>query len=149
QGRLLSETDAAGSPQVGLIDERMARQVFGGASPVGRRFRRHLPGLAQQDPWADIVGVVGHVLNDSREKDPRPQVYWPETQRAQDRGVLVVRVAGEPEAFAKAIVQQVHDENPDQPVYDVRSMQQWVARTLQGRTLTTGLVALFGGASLL
>jgi putative ABC transport system permease protein len=149
QGRVLSETDAAGSPAVGLIDERMARQVFGGASPVGRRFRRHLPGLVQQDAWAEVVGVVGHVLNDSLEKDPRPQVYWPETQRAQDRGVLVVRVAGQPEAFAKAIVQQVHDENPDQPVYDVRSMQQWVARTLQARTLTTGLVALFGGASLL
>ena len=41
------------------------RRVFGFESPVGKRFRRYLPGLPQQDPWAEIVGVVGHILNDS------------------------------------------------------------------------------------
>jgi putative ABC transport system permease protein len=149
RGRLFSDTDRAGSAAVGLIDERMARRVFGEENPIGKRFRRHLPGFAQQDPWAEIVGVVGHVLNDSLEKDPRPQVYWPETQRTQDRGVLVVRVVGRPETYSQAVVAKIREENSDQPVYDVRSMEQWVERTLQSRTLLTGLVAVFGGASLL
>jgi len=149
QGRLFSEMDRESSPAVGLIDERIARQVFGAANPIGKRFRRYLPGSTQQDPRAAVVGVVGHVLNDSLEKDPRPQVYWPEAQRAQDRGALVVRVAGRPETFAKAVVEKIREENPDQPVYDVRPMEQWVSRALQSRTLLTGVVAVFGFASLL
>ncbi len=150
-GRVFQPSDRAQSPPVGLIDERMARRVFGAETPVGKRFRRYLPGFAPQDQdrWTSIVGVVGHVLNDNLEQDPRPQVYWPETQRTQDRGVLVVRTVGNPEASIKAVVEQIRKEDRDQPVYDVRTMRQWVERTLQRRTLLTGMVALFGGASLL
>ena len=149
QGRLFLDSDRAQSPAVGLIDERLARRVFGSESPIGKRFRRYLPGFPQQDPWAEIVGVVGHILNDSLERDPRPQVYWPETQRTQDRAALVVRTAGHPESYTQAVVEQIRKEDADQPVYDVRSMEEWVDRTLQTRTLLTGMVTLFGGASLL
>jgi putative ABC transport system permease protein len=148
-GRLFHDSDRAQSPAVGLIDERMARRVFGSANPIGRRFRRYLPGLPQQDPWAEIIGVVGHILNDSLEQDPRPQVYWPETQRTQDRGALVVGTLAHPEQYTHAVLEQIRREDADQPVYDVRSMEQWVGRTLQTRTLLTLLVSLFGGASLL
>ena len=148
-GRVFQESDRAQSPPVGLIDEQLARSVFGSESPVGKRFRRRLPGLMRQDPWAEIVGVVGHILNDSLERDPRPQVYWPETQRTQDRGALVVRTISDPASYTQAVIDAIRREDADQPVYDVRSMQQWVDRTLQRRTLLTGMVALFGGASLL
>jgi putative ABC transport system permease protein len=149
QGRVFLESDGPQSPKIALIDERMARRVFGSGSPIGKRFRRHLPGFSPQDPWSEIVGVVGHILNDSLERDPRPQVYWPETQRTQDRGALVVRTARHPESYTQAVVEQIRKEDPDQPVYDVHSMEEWVGRTLQSRTLLTGLVTLFGGASLL
>ncbi len=149
QGRLFLDSDRAQSPPVGLIDERMARRVFGSESPIGKRFRRYLPGLSPQDAWSEIAGVVGHIQNDSLEHDPRPQVYWPETQRTQDRASLVVRTAGHPESYAQAVVEQIRKEDPDQPVYDIRSMDEWLGRTLQTRTLLTGMVALFGGASLL
>jgi ABC-type antimicrobial peptide transport system permease subunit len=88
-------------------------------------------------------------LNDNLEQDPRPQVYWPETQRTQDRGALVVRTGENPEVYVKAVVEQVRKENPDQPVYDIRTMKQWVSRTLERRTLMTTIVAAFAGASLL
>ena len=149
QGRLLHDSDRTQSAPVGLIDERMARQAFGAESPIGKRFRRYLPGFPQQDPWAEIVGVVGHILNDSLERDDRPQVYWPESQRAQDRAALVVRTTGRPERYTQAVVEQIRKEDPDQPVYYVRSMEEWIGRTLQARTLLTGMVALFGVASLL
>jgi predicted permease len=149
QGRLFLDSDRAESPAVGLIDERMAKRVFGNENPVGKRFRRYLPGLARQDPWAEIAGVVGHILNDSLERDVRPQVYWPETQRTQDRAALVVRTAGHAELYTPAVLEQIRKEEPDQPVYDIRSMEDWVDRTLQTRTLLTGMATLFGGASLL
>lgn len=149
QGRLFHNSNRAQTPAVGLIDERMARQVFGTESPIGKRFRRYLPGIAELDPWTEIVGVVGHILNDNLEQDPRPQVYWPETQHTQDRGALVVRTIGNPENYIQAVVEQVHTEDPDQPVYDVRTMKQWVDQTMEKRSLMTGIVTVFGGASLL
>jgi putative ABC transport system permease protein len=149
RGRIFQDSDRAQSLAVGLIDERLARTVFGSESPLGKRFRRYLPGFSQQDTWTVIVGVVGHILNNDLEHDPRPQVYWPETQHTQDRGALVVRTDGNPDSYVHAIVAQIRNENPDQPVYDIRTMKQWVDRTLQRRTLLTGMVALFGAASLL
>jgi putative ABC transport system permease protein len=145
RGRVFSYSDKA---PVGLIDESMARRVFGDKSPLGKRFRRALPPEEQQEPWAEIVGVVGHVRNDSLERDDRPQVYWPETQRAQDRAALVVRVIGKPETYVSSIVGQVRAENPDQPVYDVRTMQDWIDRTTHQRMLTTSVVGIFAAASL-
>jgi predicted permease len=147
RGRLFTARDRAESPAVGLIDEQLARRVFGNVDPVGRRFR--LWAGETLGPWTEIVGVVGHVLNDSLEKDTRPQVYWLEAQRTQDRGALVVKTAGRPETFTEAVVEQIRAEDPDQTVYDVRSMEQWVARNLESRDLTTGLMGLFGAASLL
>jgi predicted permease len=151
RGRLFQDSDRPQTTPVGLIDERLARRAFGTENPIGKRFRRYLPGFApkDQDPWAVIVGVVGHVLNDNLEQDIRPQVYWPETQHTQDRGALVVRTIENPEAYVHPVVAEIRREDPDQPVYDVRTMRQWIDQTLQRRTLLTEMVALFSGASLL
>src|SRR5262249_8300899 len=105
-------------------------------------------------PWIEIVGVVSHIRSGSLETDPRLQVYWPkaqlrpETQGQLASGSLVVRTAGSPESFTPAVVEQIQKENPDQPVYDVRSMQDRLDQSLQSRNLMTGLVALFGGSAL-
>jgi predicted permease len=148
QGRAFSDADRPTSARVGIIDSEIARRVFGSDSPVGKRFRRYMPGLPEQDTWVEIVGVVGHVLNDSLEKDLRPQVYWPESQSAQDRGVLVVRTAGRPDSYTAMIENQIRAVDPDQPVYEVRSMKGWVAKSMQSRSLTTTLSSVFGMASL-
>jgi len=142
RGRIYSDDDKT---PVGVIDEQLARRVFGEENPVGKRFRLGLGDDA--DPWAEIVGVVGHVKHDGLETDPRSQAYWPQTYRGQDRAALVVRTGGHPESFTSAVVEQIHNEDPEQPVYDVRSMQEWVDRSLQSRNLMTALVTVFGGAA--
>jgi putative ABC transport system permease protein len=147
RGRYFTDRDTPKSTRVGILDERLAREVFGSRDPIGKRFRFGLP--PGEAPWVEIVGVVGHVLNESLDTDPRPQAYWPETQRTQDRGALVVRTIGDPASFTSAVLQQIHAEDPDQPVFDVRTMSDWVDRTLELRNLMTGLVSLYAGASLL
>jgi putative ABC transport system permease protein len=61
----------------------------------------------------------------------------------------VVRTAGHPELYTQAVEEQFRKEDADQPVYDVRSMEEWVGRTLESRTLLTGTVTLFSVVSLL
>jgi putative ABC transport system permease protein len=151
-GRDFNDQDRDGAPRVAIIDEQLARQAFGDVNPLGRRIR--FGPINDRTPWREIVGVVGHIRASSLETDPRPQLYWPEaqqveTQFGQYRVALVVKTNGQTESFASAIIKQIQQINPEQPVYDVRSMDDWLSRSLQSRNLLTGLVTLFGGAALL
>jgi putative ABC transport system permease protein len=153
RGRDFTENDKEGAPQVAIIDEQLARKAFGDGNPLGQRIR--FGAITQTMQWVEIVGVVGHIHAGSLENDPSPQLYWPgaqqrlELQGGQYRVGLAVRTLGQPESFTSAIVEQIQKENPDQPVYDVRSMADRLDQSLQSRHLLTGLVTLFGGAALL
>lgn len=147
RGRDFSEHDKADTPRVCVIDEQLARAVSDGSDPVGKRVRFGV--VTANTPWVEIVGVVGHVRDETLETDPRPQIYWALKQQIQDRGALVVRTTARPESFAPAVVEQIRMEDPDQAVYDVRSMGEWIDMSFRSRNMLTGLVALFSGSSLL
>ncbi|MBV9401916.1 MAG: ABC transporter permease [Bryobacterales bacterium] len=144
-GRDFTSHDGADTLLIGIIDDQLAQRVFGAGDPLGKRFRIPIPG----QPWVQIVGVVGHILNQSAEKDVRPQVYWPMSQRTQEPAALVVRTAGSPSALTASIIEQIRAVDPDQPVYDVRTMEDWLSRTISTRNIMTWVVAFFGIASLL
>jgi putative ABC transport system permease protein len=119
---------------------------------VGKRFRIALEGFALDDqPWVEVVGVAGHVRHEGLDRDPRPQVYWPYTQRTQDRVALTVaaRPGADPMALAPAVRAAIHEVDADQAVYDVRPMREVVDRTLAGSRLNLLLMAAFGGLALL
>jgi putative ABC transport system permease protein len=147
QGRLFTSEDRADSPLVGIIDERLARALWPGQSAVGRRFGVKLPG--QQPASAEIVGVVGHVRHDGLDKDTDRQVYFSHPQFTDGRMVLVVRSREDVRALIPAVVQAIRTVDPDQPVYDVRTMDDVVERSTAQRWLNTAIVAVFAIASLL
>ena len=143
EGRLFNDSDRAGSVSVGIVDDRLARTISPHVSVVGRRFR-----IAPDAPWVEIVGVVGHVLTDGLDVDPRPQVYWPVEQRVQERMVLVVKSKSGPSTSARPIIDALHRVDPDQPVYDVRTMEDVTEQSLGQRWLTAVLVGSFASISL-
>jgi putative ABC transport system permease protein len=148
RGRTFTDLDSEHASLVAIVDEQLARRVVSGdENPLGKRVRIG-KGNTALTPWIEIVGVAGHVRNNTPEQDSFPQVYFPERQRAQDRAALVVRTTGDPAAMTSAVIQQIHSEAPQQPVYDVRTMRDWWERSLQSRELLTGLVSLFGAAAL-
>ena len=137
-GRLFGE--APNRPLEGLIDARLAREAFGGESPIGTRFRIDAPDA----PWVEIVGVVGHILHDGLDRDPQPQIYWPYDQRTQDRMAMVVKTTVDPAVIASAVRHAVYETDPEQALYDVRPMTAVVEGTLRGRWLTTVVIGAFG-----
>jgi putative ABC transport system permease protein len=145
QGRLLSESDGEDSKMVALIDDHTARLIWQNQIPNGRRFRILLEGM----PWVEIVGVVGTILHDSLDAEPRAQVYWNYRQRMQERMALVVRAGGDPAERVSEVVSQIRSVDPEQPVYDVATMDQVVGRTLSQRRLNMVLVGVFAAVSLL
>ena len=148
EGRLFTDRDGAAAAQVGIIDERIARSLWPGKSALGHRFR-FPPGLIAGLPWVEVVGVVGHVRHDGLDVDPRPQIYFNYLQRAQDRMVLVVRGAREVQALTPAVIAAIKEVDPDQAVYDVRTMEDVVERSTSQRWLNMTLVTTFASMALL
>ena len=84
-----------------------------------------------------------------KHEDSRPQVYWNYRQRAQDRMALVVKAQGEPQPLAGTLAGLVRSLDPEQPVYDVRTLDAVLDRSLAPRSLQTRLVAAFALLALL
>jgi predicted permease len=150
RGRSLSPGDRAGHPRVAVVNQILARKVFGSAeAALGKHFR---PAMTQED--IEIVGGVSDAQTRELREHPDPIVYWPV---AQPHGLpvaiflasLEVRAAGDPALLAGQVRAAVRDANPGVPVLGVRTLRSQVERTLlQDRLLATlstafGLAALF------
>lgn len=145
-GRPFSDRDDADAPRVAIVDERLARTMWPGESAVGKRFR--------EPSWrggqiGTVIGVVKHVRTTSVEVDPLPQVYWSYRQWTQDRMVLAVRSDGQPASVVAPVARAIRSVDPEQSVFDARTMTDVVARSLMQRRLTTLLMSGFSVAALL
>lgn len=144
-GRSFTEADTETSLRVAIIDERLANTMPAGADPIGRRVRIPVRNL----PWLTIVGVAGHIRHDRLDEDVRPQIYFPFTQRTQDRMALAVRTRTDPSAIGAALVGAIRSVDPEQPVYDARTLDAVVDRSLGQRWLQTVLLGAFASIALL
>jgi putative ABC transport system permease protein len=148
-GRTFTEADDDGSPRVGIIDEVLAKRIFGDRNPIGRRFHPPMPARVMPDHgWYTIVGVVGHIRHERLEEDGRPQVYWSYKQFAQDRQALVVRTQTDPAALAQSIASAIRSVDPEQPVYDARPLDAVVDRSIAQRWLQTTILVGFAAIAL-
>ena len=78
----------------------------------------------------------------------RPESFWPHPQLAYNLMTLTVRTAGDPLGSAQAIEAQIHALDKDQPVSDVRTMEQWVAKSLAQTRFNSLLLMTFAGLAL-
>lgn len=145
-GRGFTEHDDPDAPMVAIVDERVARTIWPNEIAVGKRFREP-PWRGGR--WITVIGVVAHVRTHGLEVDPLPQIYWSYRQWTQDRMVLAVQSATETSALIAPVIAAVRSVDPDQSVYDVRTMTEIVGRSVSQRRLTTMLMAGFSGLALL
>jgi putative ABC transport system permease protein len=146
RGRYIEDRDSETGAPVAVIDDTFARAYWPNEDPVGKRVR--LGGRRSTAPWMTIVGVVGHVHYRALEAPSRVQLYWPEAQRPYNTMSLAIRTARQPLALAPAVEQEIRAVDPDQPVYQVRTMQQLKSEWVSQRFLALLLVGLFAGAAL-
>ncbi|HET6974582.1 MAG TPA: FtsX-like permease family protein, partial [Pyrinomonadaceae bacterium] len=106
-------------------------------------------GMFESPTPAEIIGIVGNVRYDSLVDEALPAVYFPHPDLAYPFMTLVVRTDGDPAAIAPAIQREIRGLDPNQPVSDVRTMNQvmseWVARS----RFNTLLLGLFAGLATL
>jgi putative ABC transport system permease protein len=141
-GRFLDERDAEAGPRTSAINETMARRYFPNESPLGRII---------QNPHgkSEVVGVVGDVHNQGLDREPRKQVYLPLKQSPTPGMALVARTERDAALFGNAIQRAIWDVDPGQPIYELSTMDQILARAVFLPRLSTTLLGMFAGAALL
>jgi len=148
RGRLFTEADTATTQKVIVVDKVLADKYWPGQDPIGKRFSRGGDD-ANPDIWI-IVGVVAPIKFQSLEEDVKKETYYfPYAQQPATNVILVVKTAGDPTLLTAAVRQAVRDTDSEQPVYDVKTMQQRMDEVAQTRKAPMVLLSLFSGVALL
>ena len=143
RGRAFGAQDVPGADRVVIVNEALARRYFAGADPLGRRVRLG----AADAPWRTIVGVARDVLNAEPGQLPLPQAYLPFEQEPA-RGLIVLVRTASPEPVVAAARREVARLDPQQPLYDVKTLERAFFEALASQRVITGLFAAFAAVAL-
>ena len=145
RGRVFTEREMHEKSNVVVINDALARRYFPGEDPLGKSLV-----IAMNDPNVptEIIGVVGNVKFTDLSSEVRPMTYWPHPQLAYSAMTLTLRTTADPAAFGPLVEREVRAVDKDQPVADVRTMDQWVNRTLSQARFNSTLLTTFAGLAL-
>jgi putative ABC transport system permease protein len=151
EGRYLNDGDNEQTMPVALINETMARQYWPGEKAIGKRFK--LGGPDANRPWMTIVGVAGDVRQMGIEEPVKAEMYVPYQQIKDDQWFaprdLVIRTAVDPLSIVAAARREIHQVDPDQPISNIRTMDEVLGEETASRRLGMTLLTIFAALALL
>jgi putative ABC transport system permease protein len=148
QGRDFDDHDDATQQRVCIINQTIARDFFPGVDPTGKRLK--LGRTTDNAPWLTIVGVVHDVRGYALAVKPKPQVYSPVEQNAQNEMTFVVRADAASTALLEGTVRaEMKSLDPALPLANFRMMERLVADATARPRFSAFLLGLFAGTALL
>jgi putative ABC transport system permease protein len=105
--------------------------------------------FGDEKPMREIVGVVADVKHSGLAAGARPVVYVPFAQRPFNFSYVVVRTDGEPARFVSAVSAAVRSVDKNQPIYDVKSLDERIGASVGRERFSALLLAIFAGLALL
>ncbi len=145
RGRYFTLQDRGGAPPVAIVNREFARRYLQDADPVGRR-------LLRGKTWCRIIGVVNDIRRGGKLDTLNPQIYFPAAQTAiypVRLADLAVRAAADPRRLVNAIQQQVWALDRDQPVTNVRSMQEIISQSVAQNRFDMLLLLVFAAVAVM
>jgi predicted permease len=150
-GRPFTTDDRAGGPPVAIINQALARELFGAENPVGQRFVQASDALSRRmdSRSVEVVGMLRDAGTTDLRGESQPMAYTPAAQSPNFVGELEVRTAGDPGRLGEQIRRVVLEIQPGLPVRNIRSLQVeldrvlWRERLLAALSTGFGLTALF------
>jgi len=147
EGRSFGNEDRANSLPVVIINETFKKRYWPNESPLGKRIQTS----GDNTPWQTIVGVVKDVRERGLEVDLKPAVYLPIVQVPFGWNIpsqLAIRTSMNPLALAKAARAVIWSVDPDQPISDVRTMDDIVDLEVADHKQQTTLLGAFAALAL-
>jgi len=144
-GRAFTDQDTEQTPKVVVVNESMARQLWPGESPVGKRIT-----IWRDETFPrEIVGVVGDT-KPSLDSEAGSQMYVPYAQDSNWSGMsLVIRTNGDPAASTAAVRSEIRSLDKGIPVFNVKTMNEVLALSVGPRRTPMLLLSAFAGVALL
>ena len=146
KGRLFEDREMRVKSDVVVVSEAFARKFFPRGDAIGRRVKID---MSDEPSATEIVGIVGDVHHDGLIAEARPIAYWPHPQLVYSAMTLTLRTDGDPARLAGDLERAVQSADKDQPVSEIRSMEQWIATSLARSRFSSTLLAVFAALALL
>ena len=138
EGRGFLPSDTETSVQVAVINETMAKRYWPGRSALGGRVR-----FTDQDIWREVVGIVGDVKHWGLDSPVNPEMYVPFTQFSAFAMTWVLQTNGDPLALVPIAQRHIREIDANLPLFQVRTMEEVAARSVERRRWTMTLLAVF------
>ncbi len=143
RGRTFVPTDnLPGALPVLVIDETVARQLFPEEDPLGKR-------LTYGPKTWEVVGVVKPIRHSGLNQEPRPRIFGPRVHFPYPTAAMVVRSSLLPGALVEAVRKAILTTDPDQPIANIRTLEEAVQRSISRPRTTLILLGLFAGVAIL
>jgi len=143
KGRLFTDADDASAPPVTVISQETARRAWGDADPLGRVLR-----VVGSGKEFTVIGVVGDVRVLQLNLEPGPATYFSSWSRLWPTMDVVLRTSSDPLLALPAARRRVHELDPELPIANERSMDQWLSANAAQPRLNAWLVAIFAAVAM-
>ncbi len=141
RGRTFTQRDATESTRAVIVSQATAERFWPGHDAVGQLVRVGVCG--DEKSWCEVVGVVGDIRQHRMGQKPRPAVYVPYTKDPWTPVSIVVRSKVDAASIGTAVEAAIHSVDPEEPVYDKRSMEKVEQVSLSPERLQLVLLGLF------
>jgi predicted permease len=147
RGRDFSERDDTKAPGVVIVNEAFAHKYFSNEDAVGKHIT---PGAANsgKPQVREIIAVVGNVKNRSLDTEEVPIYYIPSTQLNFGSMAVCLRTNNDPHSVVSAVRSVVSSMDPDLPVYDIKTMEEYLASSVATQRFNAMLLEAFAGLAL-
>jgi putative ABC transport system permease protein len=146
QGRWFSDQDSETAPRVGIVNENLAREMFGTENPVGKDLLILSGGAATPPGNVRIVGIARNVKELGQDEVPFADIYLPFAQNPSSSMYVLAKADA---AAAPMIRREVGSFDPEEAVFDIKTLNEYVYGTLRGARFNLALVSLFAGFAVL
>jgi putative ABC transport system permease protein len=151
RGRYFTSGDVPNALPAVIVNETMARQYWPDEDAMGKRFKVGNPDSPR--PWLTIVGIVADVRQMGVDVPVKAEMYLPLQQTTYTPWFsprdLVVRTTGDPMSLAAAVRSQIRSVDPEQPVSNIRTMDEILDEQTAPRRLGMTLLVAFASLALL
>jgi len=142
-GRNFTEMDRADKPRVVIINETFAHRYFPNESPLGKRMKTGGP-ERPNNPWMEIVGVVGDVKYEGLDAAAKPAYYEHYQQTPWSDTYIVVRSSSKPRSLATGVRQAVWSLDKDLPIASVNTMEDLLSESVARPRFRTFVFLVLG-----
>ncbi|MCA1650707.1 MAG: ABC transporter permease [Acidobacteria bacterium] len=146
RGRTFGPGDSTGSQQVAVVNNALARQLFGSDDAVGKRFKLS---LREDAPLLEVIGVCADAKYTSMRREFPPTVYMSYRQQDLESMTFALKTAGDPLEIVPSVRAAMGEIAPDVPLVQIQSQEGQIQRSMRQERLFAKLATVLGLVTLL